>query len=92
MKLLIKANWIIRQDDLEDEVYPPRPMYPFRYVEMFPEQVAYLNKRTDAPLLVNGGPGTGKTVLAIMRAMHLSREGKMLGNYIHVDYKSSINP
>lgn len=43
---------------------------------MFPEQVAYLNKRIDASLLVNGGPGTGKTVLAIMRAMHLSREGK----------------
>lgn len=73
------ANWIIRKDDLVDlvdEVYPPRPMFPFRYVEMFPEQVEYLNKRTDAPLLVNGGPGTGKTVLAIMRAMHLSREGK----------------
>lgn len=69
------ANWIIRQEDL-DEVYPPRPIFPFREVEMFPEQVAFLNQRIVASLLVNGGPGTGKTVLAIMRAMHLSREGK----------------
>lgn len=66
------ANWILRKEDLE-AVYPPRPIFPLKEVELLLEQIA---NRIDPYLLVNGGPGTGKTALAIMGALYFSREGK----------------
>ena len=68
------ANWYIRESDLDEE-YPPRPPFPFGLGSLTCDQITCLKRRLDSSLLVNGGPSTGKTVLAILQAMSLYREG-----------------
>ena len=57
-----------------DEDYPPKTPCSFIYANMSPEQTRFLNERLHNSI-VCGGPSSGKTVLAIMKALHLSREG-----------------
>ena len=41
-----------------------------------PEQVEILHRSLDSSIIVAGGPCTGKTILAIMKARHIVDEGK----------------
>lgn len=41
---------------------------------LHPRQSALVNRDFNGPALVEGGPGTGKTVVGIHRAVHLARE------------------
>lgn len=66
------ADRIINKDALDKiDIYPPRE------VDMSHEQVIIIRSRkVDSSMIVNGGPGTGKTTMAIMEMVRLSREGK----------------
>ena len=43
---------------------------------LHPQQEKVVNKNYNGPCLIEGGPGTGKTVVAIHRAVSLAAEGK----------------
>lgn len=51
-------------------------MFPYRLMDMVPGQLECLNQKLDSNILLSGGPCTGKTVLAIMRACRYIHEGK----------------
>ena len=60
---------------------------------LHPQQEKIVNKNYNGPSLIEGGPGTGKTVVAIHRAVSLAAEGKSvllctysrkLANYLRV--------
>ena len=69
-------KWVINNEDFDEE-YPPRLPYPFSHkAAMNAEQVALLNSKITSSSVFNGGPATGKTVLAIMKTTRLILDGK----------------
>lgn len=63
----MRSSFYINPNEL-DEILP--------YSHMSPEQVEILRRPLDSSIVVSGGPCTGKTVLAIMKARHIVNEGK----------------
>ena len=46
--------------------------------ELTPEQAQIINLKTNANYVIQGGPGTGKTVIAVHRAAQICNEGKTI--------------
>lgn len=57
-------------------------------VFLHPSQRAAVAKRYSGPAKVSGGPGTGKTVVALHRAVHLARSGR--GRVLLTTFSSTL--